>query len=222
MLQEWLWQTEEFVAEWLTFMVSLKHVNDHPPGLTLSVGPQVTYGWQHASGMLFFFSKCLMFTPILPRNTQRKHETVEIFHACNLCLITLWMDDFLRLFWASHVQPALSWSVHGHNSADALWGPGMLRLWGGCFSCLCNSSLLLCLSLRMAFPSAGDPSGTPPYILSVVALVCLLENRSICPLRKWSAPTGLSVAHLKKHQCPLPPINICVFMSMRAEASGSY
>lgn len=103
-----------------------------------------------------------MFTPILPRNTQRKHERVGIFHACNLCLFTLWMDDFLRLFWASHVRPALSWSVHGHNSTDALWGPGMLRLCGGCFSCLCNSSVLLCLSLRMAFPSAGDPSGTPP------------------------------------------------------------
>lgn len=81
-----------------------------------------------------------------------------------------------------------------------------------CFSCLSDSSALLCLSLRMAFPSAGESSGGPLY-----PLLCLLENSSICPLRKWSSHSCLSVALLKKHRCPLPSINTRIFMS-----SGRY
>ena len=82
---------------------------------------------------------------------------------------------------------------------------------GSCFSCLCNSSALLCLSLRMVLPSAvlEGPLGFH-YILCVVAPLCLLENSSICPFRKSTTHPCLSVA-LRKHQRPLP-LSISVYL----------
>lgn len=132
--QEWLWQTEEFLAERFPFMVCLKHVNDHPGRSSLC---WYLLRWLVADSkhQACFFFTYLIFTPILTRNSRQRHKTlIENLHACSRCLFSARIDGFLRLLWASHVCQALSWSMHGHISSDALWRPGMLCLRGSRFS----------------------------------------------------------------------------------------
>lgn len=139
------------------------------------------------------------------------------FHACKLRFFS-WIDDFSGFVLG--LTPALSGSVHGHISTAALWGPDVLRLCV-CFSCLRGSSALLCFSLRMAFPSAAGSAGVLLYPLRCCSSL-FAGKQQLCPLRKRAAHWCLSVALLRKTPVRLPPINICIFMSMTAGASGRY
>lgn len=152
------------------------------------------------------------FTPTITGKTNPND-----FHACKLRLFS-WIDDFSGFVLG--LTPALSGSVHGHISADALWRPDVLRLCV-CFSCLRGSSALSCLSLRMGFPSAAGSSGVLLYPLRCCSSL-FAGKQQLCPLRKRTAHWCLSVALLRKTPAPLPPINICIFMSMTAGASGRY
>lgn len=152
----------------------------------------MTYGRQQTSGLLF------LRIPLFHSHSGREAREGKAQKA-RLRLFTSRKDDFLHLFWAPL-------SVHGHISADVWRGPGMLLLCGSCSSCLCNSSALLCLSLRMAFPSAARrPPGAPLYILCLV--LCLPENSGVCPRRKWSARTNLSPS-----LAPLPLPSVSVYL----------
>jgi len=131
-------------------------------------------------------------------------------------LFTLWIKCFsLPLVWG-----LTRWSgpisthsgQHGHINADALWRPDMLLLCRSCFSCPCDSSALLCLSLRMAFPSAGESSGGPLYPPRCCS-VCWKTAAFVL------SGSGLLIHVQRKHCCPYPPA-ISVYLCPRQWEGG--
>lgn len=62
----------------------------------------------------------------------------------------------------------------------------------------------------MAFPSAAQSSGVPPY-----PLCCCTSQFAgkvqICSFRKWTTHSCLSVALQRKHRCPFP-LSISVYL----------
>lgn len=143
----------------------------------------------------------------LPLQTQNPNESS---HACRVRLFSSWIGGFLRLFWASRVRLALSRSVHGHISAGAL----------GQTCCVCVGAVLVVLVTHLHFYVSvwgwlflllQSPLGFS-YILCVVALLCLLENSSVRPFRKWTAHSCLSVALLRKHWCLFLHQYLCIYV----------
>lgn len=126
----------------------------------------------------------------------------EEFHKCQVCvfvpvtfILPRWMDDFVRLLLGLTPCAERAW-------AHQQWqGQTCCSCWS-CLSFLCDSSVLLCLCLRMAFPSAQGSSGarsvcwkTPAFVLSVKGRSALVSFRCVA----------------KKTQVPLPPIGISQF-----------
>lgn len=114
--REWLWQTEEFWAEWFTFMVCLKHVNE-AEGLFLAllVAAQVTYGWRQTRGILY------RHIPHFHPGQQQRKATVE--HLRSFLLLKGCFFLLLGLLWASHLVRSYLWACMGILwHAVSVWG----------------------------------------------------------------------------------------------------
>lgn len=112
----------------------------------------------------------------------------------------------------------------------ACMGTSALMLCDGQACCACVWAVLVVFVSHLHFYVSvwgclflllGSPLGIR-YILCVVALLCLLENSSICHLRKLTTHSCLSVALLRKHWCPFP-LSISVYLCpWQRGGSGRY
>lgn len=164
----------------------------------------MTYDWQQT-----WCTISLHTSYSLPLSLETQNPNVN-FHACKLCLVSLWIDGFLCLFW----------TLSPHTGACT--GASAPMLCEGQSCCACVGAVLVVfathlhfyvLAWRWLFLLLESPLGFR-YILCVVALLCLLENSSICPFRKRTTHSCLSAALLRKYQCPFP-LSISVYLCPR-------
>lgn len=172
-------------------------------------------------GCFFSPSTYLFLTPVLAgkqakqrrgkqRERERKAKSVSfqlpermIFYIC-LGPRTV-RASFFGERAGAHQPWCLAWARHAAPPGGSRRG------------CLRNSSALLCLSLRMAFPSAGKSSGAPLYIL------CLPKDSSVLSWQEaeqWRTRFRFHPHKMAKQNKTrkkiLPPlflINICIFTS---------
>lgn len=164
-----------------------------------------------SSGDIWLAANIMCTISYIPHIHSHSHYKHKILMR-TFMLFSLWIDDFLRLFWASHRLVSTHRSLHGHIS--------VLCERQTCSACVGAVLVVFASHLHFYVSVCGwlfllleSPLGSH-YVLCVVALLCLLENSSICPFRKRTPHSCLSVTLLRKHQCPFP-LSISVYLWQR-------
>lgn len=125
-------------------MVCLKHVNEAEGAVSRSVGSYSGDTWLTANARRSFSPHSSFSSP----HAKLHENSHAFFHLVN---------GWFLLRCLTSCPPI---------SLEHVWAYcGMLCLYEGCCSCLSNSSALLCLSVRMVFPSAAKSSGVPAHPL---------------------------------------------------------
>lgn len=107
--------------------------------------------------------------------------------------------------WMIFVGFALGLTSCPPLSVEHAWAYcGMLRLCEGCRSFLSNSSALLCLSVRMVFPSAAKSSGVPAHPLQCCASLLAEEQQRLPSQEVEPSRSPFRLSPLQKHRRPFP------------------